>query len=108
MCPERLSHLSDRELLVINTEDTKLVLSRVDKIEDHLEKLNGKVADTMVKLAKAEEIAKTAIINAECANATSTDTNKRFDSWARALIVASIGAIAAVVVSVISIITKGR
>lgn len=107
MCPERLQNLSDRDLLIMNTEDTKNLLSRVGQIDERFSVLNGNVKDTMVKLAKAEEIAKTALHKAECADVAMTDTNKRIDSWVRATIVASVGAIAAVVASIILIVTKG-
>jgi anti-sigma-K factor RskA len=102
--PERLTNLSDRDLLIMNTEDTKNLLASVNRIDQHLITLNGKVADTMVKVAKAEEITRTAIRKAECAEAADSETNKRIDSWVRATIVASIGAIAAVIAAVLALV----
>ena len=102
--PERLTNLSDRDLLIMNTEDTKNLLASVNRIDQHLVTLNGKVADTMVKVARAEEISKTAIKKAECAEMADGDTNKRIDSWVRATIVATIGAIAAVIAAILALV----
>jgi len=103
----RLTNLSDRDLLIMNTEDTKNLLASVNRIDQHLLTLNGKVNDTMVKLAKAEEIAKTAILKAEKAEVCDGETNKRIDSWVRGTIVASIGAISAVVAALFALV-KGK
>jgi hypothetical protein len=95
--PDRLANLSDRDLLIMNTEDTKNLLLRVNQIDDRLRTLNGNVSDTMIKLAKTEEIAKTAEETADC-------NDRRIDTWVRATIVAAVGAIAAIVASIILIV----
>ena len=95
--PCRLANLSDRDLLIMNTEDTKNLLLRVNQIDDRLRTLNGNVSDMMIKLAKTEEIAKTAKETADC-------NDRRIDTWVRATIVAAVGAIAAIVASIILIV----
>ena len=105
---ERLTNLSDRDLLVMNTEDTKHLLESVSRIDQHLLTLNGKVNDTMVKLAKAEEIAKTAILKAECAETADKDTNKRINGIIWAVLGVAITTIVSLVMGVITFfIEKG-
>jgi uncharacterized protein YfkK (UPF0435 family) len=79
-----LSNLTDRDLLIMNTEDTKNLLFSVNRIDEHLKTLNGKVADTMVKLAKTEELTKAALLKAECAEVEAKEAAKIAEECDRA------------------------
>jgi hypothetical protein len=82
----------------------EIMLEHLTHIDTHLESLNGRVSDTILKLSKTEDFAKAADLKAEKATVCDAETNRRIDSWVRATIVASVGAIAAVAAAILALI----
>lgn len=58
--------MTQSEMLATLIERIEGIKEDTQEIKDHLRTLNGKVADTCVKLAKTDEIAKEASRQCEC------------------------------------------
>ena len=84
-------------LLAVLDERTQTILDKVSRMD-------GSLSETCIKLAKTDEIAQEAKKIALDACDKDCKTNNRIDSWVRATIVAAVGAIAAIVASIILLV----
>lgn len=82
------------ELMAVLIERVDNIKGDTQEIKDHLAALNGKVAETCLKLAKAEEIAKAAACQSEI-------NKKRMDTLTWAVVAAIVGVAAAVIQGVV-------
>jgi uncharacterized protein YfkK (UPF0435 family) len=113
--PDRLQNLTDRDLLIMNTEDTKSLFKLVEQIDTRFNILNGSVKETMIKLAKTEELAKAttlmadrAAIEAREAKTTAEACDKETNGRINGILWAVLGLAVTFIVTVIGfLIQKG-
>ena len=89
----------EKEMLAVVVERLENVKQDTEEIKQHQQYQNGKISDTMIKLAKTDEIAKES-------KASAVDCRKYVDKLVIAVIGASATAVISLIVAIVTIISE--